>query len=90
MVGRASRSGHDAHPALPRGINETLSGPGASLLPDRRDLDSKRDGLLAAGSFYGEGHRFLSMDWMAAVDIDDMTITAWPLALAHIGQQEMR
>jgi N-acylneuraminate cytidylyltransferase len=32
-----------------------------------------RDALFESGTFYGPDHRFFSMDWVGAVDIDDMS-----------------
>lgn len=45
-----------------------------------------RDPLLEAGTFYGSGHRFFSMDWIGAVDIDDMDDYRMALALARMSR----
>lgn len=47
-----------------------------------------RDALLEAGTFYGANHRFFSMDWMGAVDIDDMDDYRMALALARMSRDE--
>lgn len=46
-----------------------------------------RDALLEAGTFYGPDHRYLPMDWMAAVDIDDMDDCRMALALAIMSRE---
>jgi len=47
-----------------------------------------RDALLEAGTFYGPDHRFFSMDWIGAVDIDDMDDYRMALALARMSREE--
>lgn len=49
---------------------------------------AKRDALLDAGTFYGPGHKFKPMDWMGAVDIDDMDDFKMALAVARMQREE--
>ena len=46
-----------------------------------------RDALLEAGTFYGPDHRFFPMDWIGAVDIDDMDDYRMALALARMSHE---
>lgn len=46
-----------------------------------------RDALLEAGTFYGLDHRFFPMDWIGAVDIDDMDDYRMALALAQMNRE---
>ena len=46
-----------------------------------------RDSLLEAGTFYGPGHRFFPMDWIGAVDIDDMDDYRMALSLARVRRE---
>jgi CMP-N-acetylneuraminic acid synthetase len=50
---------------------------------------AKRDSLFSAGTFYGAGHRFLPMDWVGAIDIDDMDDYRMALALVKMGRPEV-
>lgn len=43
-----------------------------------------RDELIEANTFYGPGHRFFPMDWIGAVDIDDMDDYEMALACKRI------
>lgn len=43
-----------------------------------------RDDLIKAGTFYGPDHRFLPIEWKAAVDIDDSEDLEMALALSKI------
>lgn len=46
-----------------------------------------RDALLEANTFYGPDHRFFPMDWIGAVDIDDMDDYRMALALARMNRE---
>lgn len=46
-----------------------------------------RDALLEAGTFYGPDHRYFPMNWIRAVDIDDMDDCRMALALAQISRE---
>lgn len=46
-----------------------------------------RDALLEAGTFYGPDHCFFPMDWIGAVDIDDMDDYRMALALAQMNRE---
>ena len=46
-----------------------------------------RDALLEAGTFYGPDHRYFPMDWMGAVDIDDMDDYRMALTLARMSHE---
>lgn len=46
-----------------------------------------RDALLEAGTFYGPDHRYHPMDWIGAVDIDDMDDYRMALALARMRRE---
>ena len=48
---------------------------------------SMRDALLEAGTFYGPDHRYFPMNWIGAVDIDDMDDCRMALALAQISRE---
>ena len=48
---------------------------------------AKRDALLEAGTFYGPDHRFQPMEWIGAVDIDDMDDYRMALALARVRRE---
>ncbi len=50
---------------------------------------SQRDALIEAGTFYGPSHRFYPMDWIGAVDIDDMNDYGMALALAKMRQDDI-
>jgi len=45
-----------------------------------------RDELIDAKTFYGPGHRFFPMDWIGAVDIDDMSDYEMALACKRISK----
>lgn len=45
-----------------------------------------RDELIEANTFYGPGHRFFPMDWIGAVDIDDMDDYKMALACKRISK----
>jgi N-acylneuraminate cytidylyltransferase len=47
-----------------------------------------RDSLLEAGTFYGVDHRYFPMDWIGAVDIDDMDDYRMALALKWSSRQQ--
>ena len=47
-----------------------------------------RDALIEAGTFYGPDHRFFPMDWMGAVDIDDMDDYRMAMALLRMCREE--
>lgn len=49
---------------------------------------AKRDSLLGASTFYGPDHRFFPMDWVGAVDIDDMDDYRMASALARMNNEE--
>ncbi len=49
---------------------------------------ARRDALLEAGTFYGPGHRYFPMDWIGAVDIDDMDDYRMASALARMNNEE--
>ncbi|MDD2892326.1 MAG: acylneuraminate cytidylyltransferase family protein [Halothiobacillaceae bacterium] len=46
-----------------------------------------RDALLEAGTFYGPDHRYYPMDWVGAVDIDDMDDYRMALVLARMRRE---
>lgn len=48
-----------------------------------------RDALLEAGTFYGPDHRYFPMDWVGAVDIDDMEDYRMAQALARMGREKV-
>jgi len=45
---------------------------------------ARRVALLEVGTFYGPNHRYFPMDWIGAVDIDDMDDHRMALALASM------
>lgn len=47
-----------------------------------------RDPLLEAGTFYGPDHRYFPMDWMGAMDIDDMDDYRMAQALARMCRED--
>lgn len=50
---------------------------------------AERDALLKAGTFYGPGHRYSPMDWIGAVDIDDMEDYRMAQALARMDREKV-
>jgi CMP-N-acetylneuraminic acid synthetase len=51
---------------------------------------ARRIALLEAGTFYGPNHRCFPMDWISAVDIDDMDDHQMALALAIMRRVPLR
>lgn len=47
-----------------------------------------RDALLEASTFYGPGHRYYPMDWVGAVDIDDMDDYRMALVLVRMNRED--
>lgn len=47
-----------------------------------------RDALLEAETFYGPDHSYFPMDWIGAIDIDDMDDYRMALALAWMSREE--
>ncbi len=47
-----------------------------------------RDALLGAETFYGPDHSYLPMDWIGAIDIDDMDDYRMALALVRMSRDE--